>query len=219
MKASAVVDLARNDLDDVAEPYLWTTPHLLGLVAEAQQEACMRADLLWDATSTFCTLAVAAAAVSVPLDSRISRIEWAGWDNGTTVTPIGAMDEREAERNTPTWRSHTGNPSAFIQKPNALRLYPAPAAAGTLRLEVFREPLLTTLASTSTLEVPARYGHMLLDWVLHRAFMTRDSDKRARELSADALARFTANFGPRPNVAAQVSRQQRRDNTVRPTGF
>ena len=219
MRADAIVALARHDLDDVAEPYLWTTPHLLGLVAEAQQEACMRADLLWDATSAFCTLAVAPAAVSVPLDSRISRIVWAGWDNGTTVTPIGPMDEREAERNTPMWRSHTGNPNAFIQKPNAVRLYPAPAAAGTLRIEVFRQPLLTTLVAASTLEVPDRHATMLNDWVVHRAFMTRDSDKRARELSADALARFTANFGPRPNVAAQVSRQLRRDTTVRPEGF
>lgn len=219
MRADALVALARQDLDDLVEPYLWTPPVLLAFVAEAQQEACMRANLLWDATSAFCTIAVTATTSTVALDTRINRIVWAGWDNGDTLQPIEIMDEREIDRRSPRWRSQTGVPWAIVQKPNAVRLLPAPADAGTLQLEVFRSPLLTTLVGASTLEVPDRYAHLLVDWVVHRAFLTRDSDKQASERAAAAAARFDASFGPRPNVAAQASRQTRRDTAVRPEGF
>lgn len=219
MRADAVVALARIDLDDLVEPYLWPAQNLLRFVAEGQQEACLRADLLWDATSTFCELAIAANAVAVPLDTRINRIIWAGWDDGSVVKPLTIRDEEDVERESPNWRSHSGVPSYVIQKPTALRLVTKPASAGTLRLEVFRQPLLTDLTGTSELEIPARYGHLLKEWVVHRAYQTRDADKGDIQRSNDAEARYTAAFGPRPNVAAKESQQQRRNTAIRPGGF
>jgi len=219
VKANAVVALARQDLDDMAEPYLWTTPVLLGYLAEAQQEACMRADLLWDATSTFCAVAVTASTATVAVDSRINRVVWAGWDNGTSVQPLAFMDDEEAERASPRWRTSVGTPMALISKPKAVRLYLPPAAAGTLRLEVYRQPLLSTLLATSDLEVADRHAHLLLDWVVYRAFGTRDADKTAAARAMAAEARFNASFGMRPTSYAQASRQQRRNPNIRPSGF
>lgn len=219
MKASAVVALARSELDDVAEPQLWPNATLLAYLAEAQMEACMRADIIWDGTSSFCSIAVAAEATAAALDSRVTRVEWAGWDDGAVVKPLNFVDQRDADRQSNGWRTYSGTPSALIASPTALRFVTKPAAAGTLRLEVYRMPLKSTLVASDDIEVPDRWAHLLRDWIRYRAFETRDADKQDRARSAEALAKFEATFGPRPTVYAQAERASRRSPLVRPTGF
>lgn len=219
MKASAVVALARSELDDVAEPQLWPNATLLAYLAEAQMEACMRADIIWDGSSSFCAISVAANATSAALDSRVTRVEWAGWDDGAVVTPLQFVDQRDADQQSQSWRTYAGTPSALIAAPSALRFVTKPAAAGTLRLEVYRMPLKSTLVSSDDIEVPDRWAHLLRDWILHRAYEARDADKGDRQRSAKAFAQFEATFGSRPTVYAQAQRSARRSPLIRPRGF
>lgn len=217
MLASAAIALSRLELDDVSEMPLWSTPQLLAYLWEGQLEASIRADLIWDATSPMCAISVAAGAASVAVDQRITRINFVGWDDGSTVREIGFHDERDTQGS--SWRQSTGIPSAVIAEPNALRLYPRPSSAGTLRLEVYRTPLASSIGINDTLEIPDRVAHLLREWVKYRAYGIRDADAQDRSRSAEALQLFEQQFGPRPNVAAQAQRLQRRSPTIRPKGF
>lgn len=217
MLASAAIALTRLELDDVSEQPLWQTTQLLSYLWEAQIEACVRANLIWDATSPLCAISVAAGAASVAVDQSITRINFVGWDDGTAVREIGFHDERDTAGS--SWRQATGIPSAVIAEPNVLRPYPRPAAAGTLRLEVYRMPLAASLSMQSVLEVPDRAAYLLREWVKYRAYSIRDADAQDRSRAAEALQLFEQQFGPRPNVAAQSERLQRRAPTIRPRGF
>lgn len=216
MRASDVIGLVRAELDDQVDPYLWSEPTLLAYLAEAQIEACIRADLIWDATSAMCSIAVTAGAAAVSVDRRITRINYIAWDDGTNAYELRFDTERAAYSD---WRQSTGTPAAVLAEPNALRFVPRPALDGTLRLEVYRLPLLATLAANDTLEIPDRAAYPLREWVKHKAYAVRDADAGDRQRSAEALALFEQQFGPRPNIAAQNERLKRRDHLIRPGGF
>lgn len=215
MKASDVIEIVNDELDDTTDGTLWTEAIKLKYLSEAQQEACMRADLIWDTARA----SVQAEATKITIDSKINRIVWAGWDDGTTVQPLEPIGEADADRRTPKWRTYTGVPTHFIQKPRAVRLYYPPAAAGTLRMEVYRQPLVTDLTMGSDLEIPDRWAPLLRHWVQFRAYTKRDAETEQLKRAAANEALFTAAFGARPTVYAQVERQQRRSNVVRPRGF
>lgn len=219
MKAGDIITSSRDDLDDLETPPNWSDTKLLRFLLQGQQQACMRAELIWDASSGMCGVSVAAGDIDVAIDSRITRIKWAGWDNGTTVEPLEIIDQRTADSRSARWRQYTGTPRAIVPMPNAVRVFYPPAEAGTLRLEVYRQPLATTLTMTSNLEIPDRWAPLLVHWVLYRAYQTRDADKGSKALSDKALAEFGRYFGDLPSVYSQASRAQQRDTTIEPRGF
>ena len=216
MLASDIVALTRIELDDVVVPGLWSESQLLAYVAEAQIEACIRSDLIWDASSAMCSIAVAAGATAVPVDPRITRITYAEWYDGQVATELRFHTEREGQGG---WRQSSDAPRAVIAEPNALRLVPVPVSAGTIRIEVYRLPLLSVLVANDVIEIPGRAAYLLREWVKYRAYSVRDADATDRARSAEALQLFEQQFGPRPNVAAQTERLKRREHTIRPRGF
>ena len=74
MDAAALVALFRQRADDAVAPHLFATDWLLGVLSEAEKEACLRARLIWDESSAFLSVPLVADQATYALDPRIDRI-------------------------------------------------------------------------------------------------------------------------------------------------
>ncbi len=84
---------------------------------------------------------------------------------------------------------------------------------GELRLGVYRYPLVEMEDPGDEPEIAPRHHAGMIDWMLHRAYLTRDQEAEARVRSAEHLAMFTARFGERAD--ANVARKQLRHRAPR----
>lgn len=198
MKLGEICAMVRRDeLDDTSAPYLWSNAALIEYAEDAENEACRRASLLRDATTTaICRITLVPGTAEYALDARvirIRRVRLAG--NVTPLVPVttAQMDEEHAG-----WEDETGEPSAYLTdwETGRLRVIPEPTAAGTLELQVVRLPLVALNDMEDTPEIHARFHRDLRHWIVKRAFSVRDSEREDTKRAAEAEARFAAAFGP-----------------------
>lgn len=195
MNLGELIEAYRDEADDKEKPYFCSDARLIRYANEGQDEAARRAFLLADSTSELCTIAYAAEAQTVALDPRILEVRdaWIGGERVSVVT----RDEMACYW--PGWRDDSvrARPVRLITgvDTNKLHLYPRPATSGSIRLEVYRMPLCPMRDLKDCPEIRREAHPRLVDWMLHRAFGRRDADRFDPTLSAEALARFEAEFG------------------------
>jgi len=98
MTLAELIAAFRTDADDlVANPYLWSDAELTRWANEAEQEAALRAKLLFDAsTMAVCQIAVLAGTTSYALHAKVHDVEHARTiDSGGTVTRLTLTDRIE----------------------------------------------------------------------------------------------------------------------------
>lgn len=167
-----LIDLFRLEVDDTVEPHLWSDDEVTDFYNDAQQEACRRARLIVDSTtSAICQVtATAAAAGLVTLDARVifvRRIRAAG------QLPLQRMTLQDMEASNPYWEDmQADTPRNFIpdHTTGALMLSPPPAVDTTYTLTVIREPLADMDSDDDTPEIPARWHRSLRHWAIFRAY-------------------------------------------------
>lgn len=187
-----------NELDDEAEPHLWSDASLIQFAAEAQEQAARRARLFVDSsTVACCQIAVTAILGALyALDSRVIRVNRARI--GTEPYPLGLVMVRDMDREAPGWQEETSSmPTHAVVdfESNKLRLYPTPTASLTLNMTVVRMPLTTPNDMDDTLEVRDEQARHLRHWIAYRAFGKRDSETYNPERAADELLMFEREFG------------------------
>lgn len=210
MKLSELMKLFRAELDDTAAPYLWTDPEVIDYAADAENEACRRALLLVDSsTSAVCTYTVTAGNALVTLDPRVLFVGRAIL-TGQSV-PLTRRLTANMDADKPGWESDTGTPDSYITdfETRKIRLYPKPDVGYTLNLRVFRLPLAEMAKPDDSPEIRLELHRSLRFWMLYRAFSKKDRETEDPEKAQANLALFEAEFGPRLTaIAEEVKRMQ-----------
>lgn len=213
MTLAELIALFRSDADDiVANPYLWSDAELKGWANEAEQEAALRAKLLFDASTTaVCQIAIVAGTTSYPLHAKVHDVEHARIiDSAGNVTRLTLTDRIELERVRPDWRYETRPPRALIRYDGRIEVDCIPDADYTLRLEVHRLPMEDMADNADTPEIAPIHHRHLVKWMLHRAYQRPDSETHDPERSAKAEQAFTKVFGRRPDANLRRDQQANR---------
>jgi len=209
MDLSQLVAKYRADADDLVAPYLSSTVLVRGWINEAQEEAAIRARLLFESSNPdICQIVVDAAAVTAGtrvynLHEAVVHITRAVFipDGSTTEYELNLTDRVEQDRAYPGWRSRVDIPRQAIQDDTRLELGCKPSVAGVIHIECYRTPLAPIEESANeTPEIHRSHHRHLIHWVLHRAYSRPDSEIYDPNRSAREEALFTEHFGIRPNA-------------------
>ena len=96
----------------------------------------------------------------------------------------------------------------------------ATATLGTLKLEIFRLPLVPLDSLSLAPEIPEEYHRDLIYWVLHEAYKKQDADIFNQERSDYFLSRFTEAFGEYIPAELRLNQMQQRSSLhLRPTAY
>jgi hypothetical protein len=198
---SDLITLARIDLDDEAAPNRWSDEELEDAANEAVDEACRRARLLRDSTTTaICQIALTAGQTLAVLDPRVIRVERARIDG--QVVPLSLKLMRDMDRCAAGWEDYENAiPTVAVvdYQSRVLRLVPGTEGVATLKLTVVRLPLAPLAADDDVPEIPAHVHRSLRHWIVYRCLMNPDSEKNNPKGAATAHALFEREFGkPQP---------------------
>lgn len=220
MDATDLLGLARIELDDVEEDYLWSDTLLYRYIDLAQMEFAKQTEYFKDSfTDSVIEVDVSANESTVELSASIIRIEKAYLRSENIELSIVNENEVAQEYDGEVWKTATGTPEFFVLDADSTygRLVPIPTANDTIDLSVIRYPLREVSASYDTLEIKdRRHQYMLLDWVKHLAYNVNDADVNNPELSDKHKAAFLANC---MQVRAEIVQRHRRPGTVRYGGY
>lgn len=199
MTVAELRDVFRARLDDLVAPYLISDALFLDYLNEAEEEACIRAELLRDKSSAFCSIAVTATDEEYTLDSSIFAIAKAYLvDAGNSKSALISTEDSMLDVLDPNWRGRVEKPKWFIHRDSSIELTPVPNDDYTLKLEVYRLPIASMALDTDSPEINRIYHRYLLYWALHRAYLVPDSDIFDERKAAQNESEFTKLFGFRP---------------------
>jgi hypothetical protein len=207
----------RVDTDDKVPPYLSETDDVTAWLNEAEQEAAIRARLLYDVSTTaVCSISVTAGDGVYPLHSAILDITRAEFTptGSTTGDELHLTDRVELDRTQAGWRTRTDVPRHAIQTDTTLQLGCLPSTGGTIALECYRLPLKNIEDSSSEAPEIGRVHHRhLVQWALHRCYSRPDAEINDPGRAAKAEAEFTRVFGLRPDADYRRTSQANRPHS------
>lgn len=216
MDAAQLLEQFRSDSgDDVGPSYLWSDALVLGYLTEAEQQACIRGDLIRFERAI--TLVPADESASIALASpRITklvkaRLQWPD-SSATAYFPLSVLgvDDQDDDR-----RDRSGRPCRVFVNDQTLILDRIPTEAGVLHLEGYREPTYEIESTADEPEIANHLHRALVAWALYRAFGRKDSQTWDQPRADRALADFTNTFGPLPPARHLRGRREKRPVTVR----
>lgn len=211
MKIKALIEQFRSDTDDLKKPYGWDDPELIRLFNEAEEEAAIRARLIFDRTSTVTEIPLRAGDRTVAYDETIFDIE-VGFlvdasGNRHKVTPT---DRTEQDRVNPDWRTNVGTPTAFVVDDREIEFSAEIDATYTLFIECYRRPAKEMKSVEDAPEINGIHHRMLVEWVKHRAYSKPDTDFFDAGKAKEAIDKFEDHFGYRPNPNIRKREQSNR---------
>lgn len=205
MNTSELLTVFRQEVADVALPYLWADALVYTYIDDAQKQFCRWTYGIADSRSF--KLSVKPATDWYRADPRILKIRSAMDSVSGTDVPL-VPSEKMAERGM-RFDGRVGTPSAIVPDldDNMLRVWPIPVVASTILLRTFRLP--TTVAAGEDLEIRDEHQLNLLLWVKHRAYGMQDSETTDKRKAAEYEEAFRAYC-----AAAKVEQ----DRLLRPVG-
>lgn len=203
MKRSDLIAEFRLDVRDTKKPYLISDDKAGNYLDEAHTEAARRARMLIDSTTdNLAVVPFSAGDPTVTLDKRIISVRRMRIV-GSGGRPLTKMTIREMDEQFPGWEDSTSSTSfiAIVDYGfDCLRLYPTPAAGGTLAMTVTREPLDPMTADDDEPEIPPRAHRSLIHWMRYRTFSDEDTELFDEKKAANALASFEIEFGSKSSA-------------------
>jgi hypothetical protein len=191
-----LIQQAAEDADE--SELLWSTPELIHYANEAIREVAIRTRCIRDRarnTVDVTSLAVAIGQTEVDIDPRILVINRVWW--GSTV--MWPESESFLDEASSSWREdETDEPTKFVlsRSGRQLILMGTPTVAGTIGLDVIREPL--EIIEAGEPEIPQKYLAHCIHWMCHLAYLKNDADTVNPQLSQLYEQAFTRHVGPRP---------------------
>lgn len=211
MKLGDIIELFRSEVDDIVEPYLWSHEDAIEYANDAENEAARRARLIIDSsTAAICTIAVIAGTHTYALAPSVVFIRRARL---TASVPLSRKTTADMDEYSPMWEeSSRSTPRVYVSDADtgSIRLWPTPAANGTLNLTVVRTPVAEMKEDEDTPELNARFHRSLRFWMMFRAYSKQDADTNNPKKAGDALALFEQEFGRKSSAIdeAWISREQ-----------
>lgn len=186
MKPSELLELFRLELDDTAEPYLWSDKEFYVYLNEAQDLFVRLIGGIADRRSPLTKITYKAGDQYKKYDSRILRIKGAT-DEKQKIIGIHNFDNFDGHSRGDDYGSSyvagiddtkTGEIEFLITdvEANELQLYPIPEIDGYIRLFVYRRPLNAVEGASSELEIDDQHHLNLLNWVKYKALSKQDAE-------------------------------------------
>lgn len=191
MKSNQLRELFRLDVDDVAEPYLWSDSETASYADDAQKMFCRLTQGIPDASSSLCTIDLVQGEPFADIDSRILQIRRIQRDSD--ASPIALKNIEDLDQAGVRLSNKQGRVDFAILgiEDKKIRWVDVPATNDTASLMVYRLPLLTIVANRDVvLEIPEQHHRHLLLWMKHLAYAKQDSDTYDAEKSEAAEAAF-----------------------------
>ncbi len=202
MYLNELIITGQNQADEILDKpdLLWSLAEWTEYANDAENEACIRANLILDRTSALAIITVLSGTATYSIDEKILLIKRAKLSSGTE--PLVKTSRRVLDATYPNWEVDTGTVRSWLPDgSNKITLYKSPLANDTLNLMISRLPAAAMLLAnklTVTPEIDSQYHLGLVDWMLHRAYSKQDSQTLDLGKAKEHLARFTKRFGERP---------------------
>lgn len=229
MDLDELIGRARQRSDDNGHQPFSTDCDWAVWASEAERQACLRADLIYDDTSDFCTITITPGVTKYDIDHRILRISDANvrWkfsisDRLWPVKMTG-IDRRFHYGHHHHWHeiwgcdeNVTGNRVERVAQVNkTLHVWPKPSStlSGTLNLGVYRLPLYPMEDGGDEPEIAFEHRDGLIDWMLFKAWSSKDPEQNDPDAAKIAYDAFEARFGPLESADVMRRRNERRSST------
>lgn len=193
MNAAGLVSLFRSQMEDQAQPYLWSDAEIYTYIDEAQDMFCRLVGGISDSTSAVTRITVRAGETYVPLANVILDILEAERSDGATLRLV--TRERAAEDSAYQARATAGPIAALGLNFDAgsLRVLPVPEADDVISLSVSRLPLEeVTAGGNQDLEVDRQHHYSLLYWMKALAYQKEGAETFDRGRAEENVAAFRA---------------------------
>lgn len=206
MNLGDLITSHRVDSDDKISPYFTKQEDAIRFLNEAEEEAAVRARLLFDDTQTITVL------------PNVSRYDFTGLFEITRATmyrrvstgpdvyattggiALTAISRDAMDHQYPCWREERKAPCFYIRDDVSITLPCIVDRAYIIRLEGYRGQKKQMQDAADTPEINPQHHRFLVQWSLHRAYAKPDSEIFNPDKSQKALDEFEAYFGYRPTV-------------------
>lgn len=195
MNLRQLIDQFRDDTRDQQPDYMWTDDEIIGYANKAVDEACRRARLIVDSSSTASSAYLGIGESEIELHESVifvRRLRISG------VRSLNPCVSREMDERVPGWEdSAASTPIVFVPdwETNKLKLWPPTATAIDIKMTVIRTPLTEMLDDEDEPEISGRYHRALLDWMKFLAYSKQDSDTMDAAKALKFEERFAGEFG------------------------
>ena len=209
MTLGELISRFRREVKDMFYPYFFADEDIIAWLNEAEEEACRRAFLIVDSTSTASQLDIAAGDVGSDLDPLVIFVRRATLQS--THRPLIPAVVRSMDEELPGWENAQASvPTRFIPdwQTGYLRLYPPSRSADTIKLTVVRLPVRPMVEEDDEPEIRRQFHAYLLDWAKHRAYNIPDSDFFDAKKSDYHLSVFTQKFGETSAISESWAMEQ-----------
>jgi len=198
---------------DNVQPYEVDDDQVADWLNEAEQEACLRADLLYDTVNSISAgIAMVTdqsqyALTSTALTSEFYNFDW--FDIPEHKITLKLITLKELDNIAPAWKTADSSlPEYAITDllPRQLVVYPAPSSTYNgdyINYRGYRLPTTAMSQDSHTPEIAVTHHRNLAYWVTHKWFELPELDIYDPNKSARDLARFEEAFGPRPDAIAE----------------
>ena len=223
MNLGELRNAARLRLDDTEADYLWSDDELNLFINEAVNEACIRARLNIDSTSSeVAEIQVTTGTSQYEVHPSVFFIERAYLE--TTKRSLNKTSFHELDLAGGNWPDDIGDPTHYVMDvdhfttdgalSNRLTLYPIPIKDEVLRLTTYRLPLADMSSDADEPDIPRFHHSYLVDWVCFRAYAKQDADTLSVDRALRFEQEFERRFGPRPEARRLEWRRKQRPKRV-----
>lgn len=214
MTLAELIARCRSEFRDTKIPYLCSDAEWTDYLNEAEDEACIRSEIIEDSAIE---IWFAAGDETVSIPERAFSIRSASVSGKSlSLYTLSDLDYLLQDG----WEADTGEVVSCARNGNKLRLYPIPDAEGTLRITAFCTPESKMVGGDDEPTIgPTRLHVGLVDWALRCAYSKPDNDMYDMSMADRHAARFEAFFGPRPNAVEVRRRSIRRKRHARGNFF
>ena len=199
MDSTALLTLYRQQMDDLAEPYLWADDEIFEYMTQAQQMFCRESEGIADAQTAsdanglpLCVLPIVAATEWYPMSPLLLKTRLV--TRTDTGMPVPIVNVEKLGLYGITFTSKTSVLQALVAglSANTLRTYPIPSETVNLAIACFRLPLYDITDYDQPLEIDAQHHRNLALYMRSLGYAKQDADtfdaKRADEYESKFMA-------------------------------
>lgn len=201
--------------------YLWSDEEVDELLVEAEQEACLRGNLL---RSILPDISVTAGTRTYDISPKTIGVVSVLHVAGGRTQALRPTDRNRLDAMDPGWRYRAGATRYYVPvfddpKQPAIMLAREPTDAATLKVEVYHYPLSDMAADTDEPSIAANHHRKLIYWAASQLLFRRDADAGSESLAQRYEDKFTEYFGPRPHASMQAQHARRVAPVIAPNPF
>jgi len=206
VNAESLYNLFRLEVRDLATPYLWSEAEIYAYMDDAQSMFCRLYGGIADSTSAATTVTATAGAEFAAISPKILKLRHARL--AADGQELKLLNFEDLQLGSSGGRDDYGQQAAFKfdntegpiraivlgMEPNSVRLVNIPQTTQTIRLIVYRMPLLTLAANATPmeLEIDEQHHRHLLNWMKALAYEKQDSETYDRGKSVEFGEKFRA---------------------------